>query len=411
MPRSPYPYIRNGLFGAAALRSARYRVDSSACVSRAERSRFGRFRGFTCGRFRKGFTLVELLVVIAIIGVLVALLLPAIQSAREAARRSSCGNNLKQLGLALQNYHDARKTFPYSEVITATAVEGTPTYLGPNWVVAILPFIEGGNVITLYNKTAYWLDDATNLSFRASNLPFMICPSDAFAAIPFTGVATFGGVNLMRAPYAPWARGCYGANVSPYWCTNIFSSSSSWAGFPNGKGVMAPNTSLSIKQITDGTSKTIALAELRADPDPGAVRGVWAFPTAASGLYGHGATNQTLQQYPDIGPNNPGSPTGANGGAGMDWIYGCGSNLNASQQFVLGTGCGNNQDTNTAGPKSQHPGGLQTVFCDGSVHWIGEDIQIGTPVTVQANIVNGYYEMLFLSQDGATVPQDVYNPN
>src|SRR5277367_825024 len=105
---------------------------------------------------RGGFTLVELLVVIAIIGVLVALLLPAIQAAREAARRSSCGNNLKQLGLALQNYHDARKTFPCQFIgsinnPTGTTWSGQPcTPLGPTWVVAILPFIEAGNVMTLY---------------------------------------------------------------------------------------------------------------------------------------------------------------------------------------------------------------------------------------------------------------------
>ncbi len=276
---------------------------------------------------------------------------------------------------------------------------------GPSWVVALLPFIEGGNVITLYNKNAFWVDDASNASFRGSNLPFMICPSDAFAATPFNGK------NMAAGAVTNWARGCYGANVSPYWLTGIISSPSSWPSAISGKGVMAPNNSLSMKQITDGTSKVIILAELRADPDPAAARGVWALETACSSLYGHGATNQSLGVWPDIGPNNPGNPgAAAANGMGQDWIFNCQTNFTAAQLFALGMGCGGNGDSNTAGPKSQHPGGLQTVFCDGSVHWMNDDIQIGQQVTAQANIVNGFYEMLFLSQDGAFVPPDVYNP-
>ena len=133
---------------------------------------------------RAGFTLVELLVVIAIIGTLVSLLLPAVQSAREAARRMSCGNNLHQLGVALHNYHDARHTFPYANVVHAVV---NPTNIstaggqGPNWVVAILPFVEGNNVLSLYNKHAFFVDDPSNAAFHAISLPFMICPSDAFA--------------------------------------------------------------------------------------------------------------------------------------------------------------------------------------------------------------------------------------
>jgi prepilin-type N-terminal cleavage/methylation domain-containing protein len=171
------------------------------------------------GRRRVGFTLVELLVVVAIIGVLVALLLPAIQAAREAARRSSCGNNLKQLGLALQNYHDARKTFPYASVTPSAlpSVNSTGTLgvngRGPTWVVAILPFIEGGNVITLYNKNAYWMDAGANMSFRGANLPFMLCPSDSYAAIQYNG----SGLPTTNGPNSNWGRGCYGANGSPYW--------------------------------------------------------------------------------------------------------------------------------------------------------------------------------------------------
>src|SRR5687767_9977882 len=105
---------------------------------------------------RRGFTLVELLVVIAIIGVLVALLLPAVQAAREAARRMQCGNNMKQIGLGLQNYHDTFLSLPYGA--RARYVAGSPNPLpqgqtsilpGPSWYVGILPFCEQKNLYDL----------------------------------------------------------------------------------------------------------------------------------------------------------------------------------------------------------------------------------------------------------------------
>jgi prepilin-type N-terminal cleavage/methylation domain-containing protein len=357
-------------------------------------------------RSRIGFTLVELLVVIAIIGVLVALLLPAIQAAREAARRSSCGNNLKQLGLALQNYHDARKTFPYAAIVSTTAIDLTIAYQGPSWVVAVLPFIEGGNVITLYNKQSFWIDAANNMSFRGANLPFMICPSDSFAATPYTGYS----MSTTNGALSNYARGCYGANASIYYDSyNLIGSPSSWAGNLYGKGVMAPNAALSMKQVTDGTSKVVALVELRADPDPKGARGVWALGTGCSAAWGHGSYNTFAGQSPprwDLGPNNPGN---ADGSAGGDLSVGCGQSLTSQQLYALGMGCAINDPSNAVvGPKSQHPGGLLTVFCDGSVHWLDDNIQVGVKVTALANIQYGYWEQIFLSQDGANVPPDVY---
>ena len=323
---------------------------------------------------RAAFTLVELLVVIAIIGVLVALLLPAIQAAREAARRSSCGNNMKQLGLALQNYHDARKTFPYASV-TATALANLGTAptaglngRGPTWVVAILPFIEGGNVITLYNKNAFWMDMAANASFHGASLPFMLCPSDAFRDVQYTG-SNLGNAN--GGANTNWGRGCYGANASVYYESNpLIGNALNWTN-PNAKGVMAPNQSLAISKITDGTSKVIAIAEMRSDPDPSCPRGVWGLETASSALYSHGATGSRGNTQPspynstDIGPNNPGCPlppgTSVAGQTG-DRVFNCGSNWSGPQLFAMGMGCISDGENASSGPKSQHPAEFKSCF-------------------------------------------------
>ena len=361
-------------------------------------------------RKRVGFTLVELLVVIAIIGVLVALLLPAIQAAREAARRSSCGNNLKQLGLALHNYHDARKIFPNSTISTQYNVYyqsggATGTNMGPTWVTAILPFIEGSNVITLYNKNAFYMEAAANVSFRSSNLPFMICPSDPFAATPCNG-SQLGLAN------GPWARGCYGCNACVrYDEAACNSTTGAWWTDLASRGVMGPNISLSIMKINDGTSKVIALSELRADPDPYASRGIWALQSGSSGTYAHGAnaTNYygAASWLGDVGPNYAGNPNGKTG----DVVMACEQQISNTIGFTLGMGCVWSGSAGTQGPKSSHPGGVQTVFCDGSVHWMDDSINTGLTAgnTFGATTAIGYYEMLFLSNDGATVPQDVYN--
>src|SRR5690606_22605008 len=118
-----------------------------------------------------GFTLVELLVVIAIIGVLVALLLPAVQAAREAARRMSCQNNLKQFGLATQNYHDAKKQFPPAGKLQSTA--GMLTSVGLH--IELLPYVEQGVLGQSVRNTLNSNDIAE--AIKAVNIPFFFCPS------------------------------------------------------------------------------------------------------------------------------------------------------------------------------------------------------------------------------------------
>src|SRR5262245_8146843 len=110
------------------------------------------------GPLNRGFTLVELLVVIAIIGILVALLLPAIQAAREAARRASCTNNLKNIGIALHNYHSARKTFPPGGEMASFPYSGNnPVYTG--WTREILPYCEDQSLKNIYDSTKYAVSD------------------------------------------------------------------------------------------------------------------------------------------------------------------------------------------------------------------------------------------------------------
>jgi prepilin-type N-terminal cleavage/methylation domain-containing protein len=156
-----------------------------------------------CLPVRLGFTLVELLVVIAIIGILVALLLPAIQSAREASRRSACGNNLKQLGVALHNYENTYKALPihYGQGGNAAGTPYNNTNGGRSWFVAILPYIEQQ---ALYDQiTPGPLTDPANTTVAATKLPALLCPSDG---------QNLGGRMGGRANV-----GATGANTTGFW--------------------------------------------------------------------------------------------------------------------------------------------------------------------------------------------------
>jgi prepilin-type N-terminal cleavage/methylation domain-containing protein len=197
---------------------------------------------------RPGFTLIELLVVIAIIGILVALLLPAVQQAREAARRTQCKNNLKQLGLAIHNYLDSHRFLPSSGAISSLTSSQQP------WSAqaALLPFLDGGTIYSHINFSRGYHDPSNTGAFppfgpAAMKVPVLICPNEVNARSrnnATTGVPEHFPLN-------------YALNVGRYLVFDPVNRT------PNA-GAFAPNSSISTADFLDGTSNTIALAEVKA---------------------------------------------------------------------------------------------------------------------------------------------------
>ncbi len=187
---------------------------------------------------RRGFTLVELLVVIAIIGVLVALLLPAVQAAREAGRRSSCSNNLKQIGLAVHNYMDTLRCLP-------PAACYAPGWVSDSWSAQarILPYLEQANLQNLINFNLSYADGA-NLPVTRTRVPIYLCPSEVRDEERPDGVITHYPLN-------------YGFNFGTWFVLDPNTGAT-------GNGPFVINRKITEAATTDGMSNTIAVAEVKA---------------------------------------------------------------------------------------------------------------------------------------------------
>ena len=309
-------------------------------------------------RRRVGFTLVELLVVIAIIGALVSLLLPAIQGAREAARRLRCLNNLKQHGLAVLSYESLRGKLPPSGI-----VDDAPGAFDPlsgnmlSWAVLVLPYIEERSLAARFDRDRSVLDQPGDP--QATHLDLMLCPSDSARGRFFVDDELTEGKRF--------AKGNYAAYVSPFH-TDL------QVRFP-GALVKFGQT---IGDIVDGSSKTLMLSEVRTRDHPQDQRGAWALPWTGAALLAfdihHGGRwfdNYVVAEYSiEIAqvPNHQ--------GPNADVLYACPELADAqlaSMPCIVWEEA-TESDYLSAAPRSNHPLGVNVVFVDGHGGFIFDDV-------------------------------------
>ncbi|MGA2253590.1 MAG: DUF1559 domain-containing protein [Thermoguttaceae bacterium] len=355
------------------------------------------------GTKRLAFTLVELLVVIAIIGILIGLLLPAINSAREAGRRAQCENNLKQLALAVLAYENAEGIFPPSCTFTngpSNVKGGDPENISggkDNWVIKILPYMEYNELYTKFDHDKP-TSDASNKVARGTEVREMLCPSDTFNRKPFMG-STGEETKVMGDN---WARGNYAANGSLAFLSisrgsfDAGGNTPEWRD-PRLRGMMGQGVAVTHSQVTDGLSHTVMLAEMRTGLTPYDTRGVWAMSGACpSSLW---ATAYFVGD--DYGPNC--ATPAADDMVSCEQLQQAMGGVDAVVEAGMSCSSGpwpNWQQT----ARSNHAGGVYCAFGDGGIHLLSDLVNCAPSTITNPSV----WDMLMASGDGQTVPPDAY---
>jgi prepilin-type N-terminal cleavage/methylation domain-containing protein/prepilin-type processing-associated H-X9-DG protein len=312
---------------------------------------------------RVGFTLIELLVVIAIIAVLAALILPAVQSAREAANRASCQNNLRQIGLALHSYHDSLGYFPGNHRPPAN------NSIRERWFTKILPYIDQGNIWKNYDETTNW-DSPTNLPLTSQYLKVAVCPSGLDSNRLDVDPASTGGSKGFGNPPIVGITD-YGAF---YGVHNTFVQANSTyvpPGDLSGVLTKTDGQTISIADVIDGTSNTIFVAESAGRPYlwqggtkqgsdltvHGVDGGGWARPASDLWLIGSSKNGTQL-----------GGPYTINANNGID----------AGGVYPMTAGTPPLGTDGSGQIFSFHPNGANVLFTDGSVRFLDQSIAFTT---------------------------------
>ena len=296
-------------------------------------------------RAPRAFTLIELLVVIAIIAVLIALLLPAVQAAREAARRMQCVNNLKQLGLAAQNYHDQNGSYPGGSYAVSDAPYGSNFSENFGVLVRLLPQIEQSATYNAFNFNLQWISPQ-NITLAGVGINSLVCPSDTG-----TGAQAVDPANYWAVPPGNWMQQftSYAGNMGT-WDLRVRSSDST---FPQRKanmnGVIFGESAVPIAQVTDGTSNTMLFAEH--------AHGVLVSNSSITGGLNYPPYDYQLWQSGLYTDNQFETEYSPNGYKKYATVWAAEGNDDASFN-----------------PSSFHPGGVNAAFCDGSVRFIKETI-------------------------------------